>query len=222
MPNKIGNTYSGKTPTSPNFMGGVGTLQNNYGYQLIIEEFQKSLDWVTKKEINVKLDMHQRLILANQYLILEKLYPLEEKFYKNHRIVFENGFEAHYSWATEHILDPLSAENSRFVLDVLAMYSSIYFAVRDSDAFDFNSPFRFEGFDGNDETKLLIYCRYFVHDLDRYQELKYGDAESDFNSHKPTLDMYRRQLERWRSIGDRIRLTKDQAEFILGIGGSQY
>lgn len=169
----------------------------------------------------MKLDRYQRLMLANQYLILEKLYPSEEEFYRNNRIAYENGFEAHYSWATEHILDPLSPENSRLVLDVLAMYSSIYFAVRETEAFDFNSRFRFDGFDGNEETKLLIYCRYFVNDLDRYQELKYGAAEGDFNSHGPTLEMYREQLERWRAVGDRIRLTKDQAEYILGISGRQ-
>lgn len=168
----------------------------------------------------MRLDKYQRLTLANQYLILEKLYPSEAEYYRNHRVAFENGFEAHYSWATEHILEPLSPENSRFVLDVLAMYSSIYFSVKNTESFDFNSRYRFDGFDGNEETKFLIYCRYFVNDLDRYQELKYGAAEGDFNSHRPTLDIYRTQLERWRSVGDRIRLTKDQAEFILGISGS--
>lgn len=168
----------------------------------------------------MKIDLIQRLMIVNQYLILEKLYPLEEEIYRNHRIAFENGFEAHYSWATEHILEPLTKSESRFVLDILAMYSSIYFAVRETEVLDFNSPYRFDGFDGNGETKLLIYCRYFVNDLDRYQELKYGAVEGDFNSHRPTIEIYQDQLDRWKSIEDRIRLTKKQADMILGINGN--
>ena len=41
--------------------------------------------------------LEQRLILINQYKILEKLYPEEAETYSQHREILEEGYTLHYN-----------------------------------------------------------------------------------------------------------------------------
>lgn len=160
----------------------------------------------------MKLSRVERLILANQYRILEALYPDEAESYANRREAIENGYEMHYRWQAEHIYDGddvMTEEESREVLDILDMFAALKRSqslVAD-DASVESWHLTFSGFDGNNETKQMAYARYFCGlNGGRYTELDRGD---NFNSHMPSLERYRRQLREWRKSADPHSLTKE-------------
>jgi uncharacterized protein len=162
----------------------------------------------------MKLTRTERWILANQYSILEKLYPDEAEYYAKCRRVLENGYEFHYDEISQNIYkdsDTMSIEASREVLDILHMFSDLkrsYEALKDKSGIE-KHRLNFHGFDGNDplEVKYLAYARFFCNsDGGRYKELNKGD---DFNSHMLTLDQYRRMLAEWKKNKDIHELSKE-------------
>jgi uncharacterized protein YfbU (UPF0304 family) len=174
------------------------------------------------------MDRKDRFIIANQLKILEALYPDEAGSYAVQRTAFEEGYESHYSWAMEHISeDVLTEEEAKEVVDTLDMFRAIkrsYGAIPDKTGIDEYS-IKFRGYDGNDPTecKLLGYARYFVVELDRFQEVLEDQNEHfDFNSHGEMRAVYQRMLEVWRAIpagvnpGQRHGLTKDQLIAVTG------
>lgn len=166
----------------------------------------------------MKLDRKDRFIIANQLKILEALYPEEAGSYAIQRTAFEDGYESHYSWAMEHISEnTLSEEETKEVVDTLDMFRAIrrcYAELPDKTGIDEYSV-KFRGYDGNDrvESKLLGYARYFVVELNRFQEVleEQGD-HFDFNSHGEMRGVYQRMLDVWKRLPpeQRHRLTKDQ------------
>ena len=166
----------------------------------------------------MKLDRKERFIIANQFKILEALYPDEAGFYATHRTALEEGYESHYSWAMEHVSDdPLSAADSKEVVDTLDMFRAIrrsYKNQTDKTGIDeFDGKFR--GYDGNDpiECKLLGYARYFVVVLNRFQEILEDQGEHfDFNSHGEMRPVYQQMLAVWNLLppGEKHNLTKAQ------------
>ena len=165
----------------------------------------------------MKLEKIERLILGNQFRILEKLYPDEADYYSKHRKAIEEGYVLHYEWAFEQLFDELSEEECKEVLDVLDMYRAItssYEKIKDKHTID--SPFlKFKGFDGNNESKLMGYTQYFINVLERYEELKYDQPYADFNSHARMMDNYRRMLDEWKRCKDRFNLSNEELQRIL-------
>lgn len=156
----------------------------------------------------------KRYELINQLLILEKLYPEEADYYAKNRKALENGYKLHYSWLTENISDGLSEEECKEVLDILDMYRSITFSwQRLHGSEELPEKMKFRGFDGNNETALMGYVQYFVIDLERFDELKYGNERPYFNSHCPMLNKYRRMLSVWKQYD--FDLTEDQIASVL-------
>jgi uncharacterized protein YfbU (UPF0304 family) len=167
----------------------------------------------------MELSKLERLNLINQFLILEKLYPEEADYYAKHRKAIQEGYKLHYRWIFEHLYDEMSEDECQEVLDILEMYRAFawsYMGITGKKEVD--ERLKFEGFDGNNESNQHSYASYFIIELDRFQELLYGKEYSDFNSHMPTMDRYRRMLEVWKSFGTpkQMRLSMDQIEQILG------
>ena len=165
----------------------------------------------------MELDKKERLILVNQLKILEKLYPDEASYYAQHRKALEEGYSLHYRWLIENIDDEMSNDDCREVLDILDMFRAITFANRElsDDEKLQEREIRFEGFDGNNETKQMSYTRFFIADLGRYKELRDEPEFDDFNSHGRRLDKYQRMLSVWQSLPDKHDLTKDEIVQIL-------
>jgi len=102
-----------------------------------------------------------------------------------------------------------SADDVRFVVDVLDMWSFVQRAHGklsakerarvESEADPFGKHVKFPGFDGNNESELMSIARFFVEKMDRFSEFKGGS----FNSHMPTVAMYRRML----GVFDPLRKT---------------
>ena len=163
-----------------------------------------------KKE---KLTRIERLILSNQYRILESLYPDEAEYYENNRKAIEEGFELHYDDCFSVLSeDVMTEEECSEVIDILNMYRSLTFSNKEEYGID-NYKLKFDGFDLNDEYegKRVIYARYFINDLDRFDELKYGKSYADCNSHSLRMNMYRRMLEAWKKLDKKYKdLTKEE------------
>ncbi len=165
-----------------------------------------------------KLTHNDRIILVNQYLILEALYPEDAKSFKENRLIVENGYELHYDDLNPLIIESnLTADECREVLDILDMY----WALRDSfsrlsDKSDIpERDVQFRGFDGNSGSGRLEYARFLVIEQNRWNEVLDGRPEFDFNSHSTVIDMYRRMLNKWISMGKKHDLLGDEIKGIL-------
>jgi uncharacterized protein YfbU (UPF0304 family) len=168
----------------------------------------------------MELSKLERLNLINQFLILEKLYPEEADYYAKHRKAVQEGYKLHYRWIFEHLYEEMSEEECQEVLDILEMHRAFAWSYMDATGkkeVD-DDRLRFRGFDGNNESSQLSYASYFVIELERFQELLYGKEYSDFNSHMPTMDRYRRMLSVWKTFGkpNQMRLSMEQIEQVLG------
>jgi hypothetical protein len=163
------------------------------------------------------LSLTERVIIANQFKILEKLYPDEAEYYSNYRKALECGYKLHYADIVENFYDEMSEEDCREVIDILDMYRALtysYNRLPDKAGID-ERDIHFDGFDGNEETSQYLYAQYFIVDLDRFKELTYGQKHPDLNSHGHRLQKYRTMLEVWKSFNDRHNLNPDQIRAIL-------
>lgn len=161
---------------------------------------------------HVKLTRVERLLLANQLRIMEKLYPDEERDFARHRKALEEGFELHYAWLFQSIYDDaeiMTIDESQFVLDVLDMYSHLLqsYNVLSDQAGIPPDRIRFGGFDGNNETKYLAFCQYWLFDLERFTDLIPDKAKVSLNAHREMKDSYMRMLRVWKKHREEMLRT---------------
>ena len=185
------------------------------------------------EKMDKSLSMKERLILANQYEILSRLATDEDerKHFENIRDIFESGFSRYYSYATEPFSEEVSQDECEFVVDVLDLYSTLYYSwLRNPQAHEEidEKKVLFKGFDLNDnqEIKYLVFYEFLVEKLERYSEIKdlmnAGKIES-FNSHGfgPSMSTLSRMIEKYKEIKKRqgfrvgIDLTLDEIKEIL-------
>ncbi|MFR8870774.1 YfbU family protein [Paraclostridium sordellii] len=167
----------------------------------------------------IKLSRVERLLLSNQYRILEGMYPDEAEQYEQSRKAIEEGFELHYEDCFSILSeDVMTSEECKEVINILSMYRAIEFSNRDYGIDEYYVKFR--GFDLNDEyeSKRVMYARYFINDLDRFEELKYGNVYADCNSHSKMMSRYKRMLEVWDSMDNRHKLTEADIRLIINAG----
>src|SRR3954471_23128507 len=102
----------------------------------------------------MELTFKDQLILANQYLILGKLYPNEADHYANLRKVIEGGYSLEYKECIRYFSKELSENDCREVHNILDMYYSLNNHFEDSYDENGNNPSRikFLGFWGNAEA----------------------------------------------------------------------
>jgi uncharacterized protein YfbU (UPF0304 family) len=154
----------------------------------------------------MKLDKKERLQFIYQLKILDKLYPEEE--YRHHIKALEEGYELHYSWIFDNLSEELSSDECRNVLDILGVYRTMIHSyeslvdsnqINEMDQID-EKLLRFPGFDGNNETKFMMYVNYFLNDLDRFQEIKDRSNKGHMNSHKELLKDYNTLLDTYKGL----------------------
>lgn len=148
-----------------------------------------------------ELTEKERLSYILQLEILEKLSP-EKHQYTELKDALSNGFTYHYNDLVDFFLDKneLSIEESRLVLDILEMYRGLIFSATKL-GWENMGKVTFLGFDGNDsiESKMYSYARYFMEDLDRYDEIR-ELSNGDYNSHTKMLPKYQRMLLVFKEI----------------------
>lgn len=168
----------------------------------------------------MKLEVKDRLILSYQLKILEKLYPEDKEYYASHRKAIEYGYELHYEWITESLSEGLTSEECTFVLDVLDMYKAFHFSFRQlkHPTKLTETDVKFPGFDGNHETVYMAYTKYFIEDLNRFNEIR-ETTNGYYNSHSIMIPSYKKMLEKWKEHKQPYiyELTEDQVIEIVNI-----
>lgn len=169
----------------------------------------------------MELNIKERLQLSFQLRILEKLYPDEQEYYANHRKAIEEGYQLHYDWITENLSDGLTKDECKFVLEVLDMYSSLHFSVREFKDSDLTiESVKFPGFDGNNETMFMAYTKYFIEDLDRFSEIQ-ESTNGYYNSHTKMIPKYKKMLVKWKKykVDYTYQLTEENVKELLKTEG---
>lgn len=159
----------------------------------------------------LKLDLKDRLILHNQFRILEMVDSDEAASYRRAQAILSQGYELEYD-SLSGMLDPdtLSAEKCEEVYEILEMYRRLghgYSQLSDKSGIEAND-LRFFGFDGNNEGAYLSYGE-FLNSERKYEESKV------INSHMPSLAIYRRMLAEFRSVKDKAALDKADIQRVL-------
>jgi uncharacterized protein YfbU (UPF0304 family) len=149
----------------------------------------------------MKFSIKDRLMLSNQFKILEALYPDEKENYESHRKALEDGYELHYDSIVKRFLDELPKEECIFVLDVLDMYTSLLVSFNQlENPTELNaSLIKFPGFDGNNESMHLAYTVFCIEDLNGFSEIK-ESKKGDYNSRCQLIPKYRNMLDKWLQI----------------------
>lgn len=146
----------------------------------------------------MKLSKKDRVLLINQYRLLAALDKDEETHYRELIGILENGYEIFYSMVDEWISDDMPAEEGKFVLDILDLYRAIDDLKRSSknkELADHQYSF-LRGFDGNNETEYMGFCRFLIEKQGKFQEQQQYFLKNDhLNSHMPMIGKYKRMLE---------------------------
>jgi uncharacterized protein len=158
----------------------------------------------------------ERLLLVNQFRILEKLDATEADHHHRMAEILERGFTREYSLLTNGFSKEVSATTCEEVCDILDMHRALHYSytdLEDKSAID-AADLAFDGFDGNNETEYLSYASFLINGLNYWQESK--NAGDGLNSHHSTLDRYRPMLRKWKASADKRRLTRDDILRIVG------
>ncbi len=164
-----------------------------------------------------KLNRFQRLVLHNQLRILKSIEP-EERDYEVLETILSEGYEIFYGELFNAIYPPMPAEESQFVLDVLAMYQvlGLYKREHTSDAEVAAHPWsEFRGFDGNNETDLVAFVRFLVHQQEKFTSIADATKTDGFNSHSETRSQYAAMVSAWKGLDERNEIDSAQALAIL-------
>lgn len=170
--------------------------------------------------MDISLTIQDRLNLYNQYTILQKLSLLqgdeyEAEYYELRAKIVSEGYQHDYDMLTECINEDFSHEDAELVWDTLNMYSAIYFSYS-----KIQNPkltmeqIKFEGFDGNNEIRSMIYCRFIIDDLGRFPELK-ENGYNDYNSHCQRCDKYKAMVDKWKGMDKSFEMSEEQIEELI-------
>lgn len=168
----------------------------------------------------MNLQKKDRLLLINQYKILAALDKSEESHYLELIEILERGYSIFYSMIDEWISEDMPEEEGRFVLDILDLYRAIEDVKRSTkDGRLLAHAYGvFPGFDGNNESEYLGFCRFLIEKQGKFQEQEQYFSKNDgMNSHMPMVNKYRRMLDEKRAMakGDSWKLTVEQALKVL-------
>ena len=186
---------------------------------------QGSQDQMSENEI--ELTRVERLILWNQYHILEGLNPGEADQYSVEKEILERGYEPFYGRLVEHIYDDehkLTHDEKLEVWDTLDMFDSLKTSADQLGKPELLSSYpvsSFRGYDGNNESKFLALTAFTIKRLKRFEHVDLPPSGS-CNSHSPMRPIYLKMLAQWRNVplAGRSHLSEAQIKDILGAGGT--
>src|SRR6185312_2152171 len=114
----------------------------------------------------MQLSKIDRILLANQYRILEKLDPANAEIYASNCKVLESGFSLNYTALDQRFKDGLTPEQCSETIQILLMFEALHHGyVRSKGAVEAEiESIAFQGFAGESEAGLLAYAAYLIHD----------------------------------------------------------
>lgn len=158
----------------------------------------------------LNLTKTERLVLANQYLILAAVSPEEKRTFEQRYEIVMRGYVGLYSELDQWLSEEMSADDSKEVAEILNMFRALAKAKRDGLTVPEDKS-SFWGFDGNEESSQYGYVEFLVNTMDKFGELK-GTA---LNSHWPSLPKYRAMLAQWQATGKKYELTQSDVDRIM-------
>ena len=166
----------------------------------------------------MKITKRDRLILINQFRILASLNKNEADHYEELIDILENGYSIFYSQLDQWIADDTPEDEGRFVLEILELYRRIEEVKRvfkDPKIMLHQFSF-FHGFDGNNETQYMNFCRFLIEKQGKFQEQKqYLINNDNLNSHTPMIEKYRRMLNAAKLLPSRWSMSIDHVFQVL-------
>jgi len=171
-------------------------------FRLALEKIKDELLFGSYERATLQLSLKDRLVLSNQYRILECLDPGAVAKYRHSRDIVEQGYEVDYPSLADSFQAEMDFDLCREVLDILDMFALMrlsYDAAGKPAALD-PAGLRFEGFSSDFEEEMLACARYFIFKLGRYPSIQEAEA-GNFASAGPMLETYRRMLKTWSDIG---------------------
>lgn len=165
----------------------------------------------------MELSAAERLILANQYRILQRLETKPRNDYERSIEILENGYTEYYGFVVQYLeIDPFPVSIATEVHDILAMFAQLQW-VKDSlyDPTLTESPlYQFWGFDGNNSSRHLEYAQ-FLHKMREFKDL---DDLLLLNSHSDNIETYRAMVAAWKSLPEGrwgLQMTTEDVRSIL-------
>lgn len=167
----------------------------------------------------MELSKKERVLLINQYKILEGLYPEEAEEYANLREILEGGYSRHYTQCFSVLDAELTEQECEEVIQILEMHRRLIWShekLGNPDSID-REELKFAGFDYNDSTeyKYARYAEFYMHEIGRYEELHKENEYDDYNSHHSMINTYRRMVEVWESAEDKFDLSIEEIQRII-------
>lgn len=168
----------------------------------------------------MKLTLVERWILANQYQLLELMDPENKTHYEKVRNILERGYEFLYDdEACPIYQDTFSFEEGKLVVDILDMFRGITVSLKkieDQSGLPLDR-LKFDGFDGNNEGKYMLFAEFFCEKLKRFEEITKNLAS--FNSHTRRLQEYVNMFVFWKGDPNPFELSR---ESLLSIAEARY
>lgn len=164
--------------------------------------------------MEVTLTPAERQTLINQFAILEKLNPEGANDYKKYQDILQRGFAILYDEAVS-VWEEMDVEEGRYVIDVLNMHRDLKFSFDELEdkAGLTENDIKYQGFDGNNESKRLSLAEFFG------AEGRWTELNLRKNSHSTTtIRRYPPMLKRWREANEKNfgnRLIADQIKYVI-------
>lgn len=148
------------------------------------------------------LSLKDRLILANQYRILEMLDEKQSGRHAVHREILTTALETYYVTLLDDFSNDLNLDVSHEVMDILAMFTRLRLSFEHLAGASAVSAqdIEFLGFHPQFESEMLGFARFYMKKLGRHRWLSETLGEG-LESGAPMLDVYRRMFAAWKSIG---------------------
>lgn len=155
----------------------------------------------------VTLSYAERILLANQFKILEILDPHSAKDYSQSREIVEAGYQYLYETVNTSISTAdMPMETGEEVCEILDMFCVLEHSSKDMGKTMEQLDVTFDGFDESDghHYHFAMFAR---RKLDRWSELKHYPDSSQTES---MLPRYRSMLHTWRTMGKPNKLSEEE------------
>jgi uncharacterized protein len=153
----------------------------------------------------------ERVMLHNQFRILELLDPSRAEEYQQKQDIVGKGYEALYATLNENVSgEPAPRSVSEEVHEILELFRTLHNSSRTIGSTEASPLIRFQGFDSDKEPDHYGYAIFVIEKQGLWPEHR---AES-YSSHAPMLPKYSRMIEAWRRVGRTRDLGRDQLEEI--------
>jgi len=168
--------------------------------------------------MKISIKDSERVIIINQYEILEKIDAGNKDFYKKAIKILQNGYEKYYCRAIPS-LSKVNNNDIELAEDILFIYNIV-------ENYKFDNPQEakiiddldysyFLGFDGNYEQQYVEICLFLINDLNMYENKK-DYFNQTITGHMKMAHLYKEMIRRWKKDLDKQNsLNLNEIKYIL-------